>query len=258
MVPWNSEFVREFRGGGPWESFFKKRILPLFLMLSHLVFERARMASIGNSLSRRASTYCKQTVSLWMVTPMLLEGSRTWRGSQKNKMKHEYGMFYSSSTRDDEYVVVSMCRVATLQVAFMLLLFLLVEKWHFDLGFFVGAADAAEEENDINHPDDNDNDLCTVYIAESTILGAGLGIFTAIDRPEGSMIGKGDVMIPLIDLLYHFRAMILTNNNNSCHNFDQMAEQLNPFLDYVWNGPMLGMQRETAHPFTPEYYVSGA
>lgn len=39
---------------------------------------------------------------------------------------------------------------------------------------------------------------CGLYLAESTIPGAGLGIFTAVDKEPGETVGYGDVCIPMV------------------------------------------------------------
>ena len=49
---------------------------------------------------------------------------------------------------------------------------------------------------------------CSLYMAESTIPHAGLGIFTGVPRHAGDDIGTGDVLIPVIDLWYHLDAGI--------------------------------------------------
>jgi hypothetical protein len=41
---------------------------------------------------------------------------------------------------------------------------------------------------------------CDLYIAESTIPNAGLGIFTGVGRKEGESVGNGDLCLPLIDI----------------------------------------------------------
>ena len=64
---------------------------------------------------------------------------------------------------------------------------------------------------------------CGLYIGESTIPNAGLGIFTAIAKEEGDTVGNGDVCIPLLDM--------------SWHNGDDF---FNPFADYVWAGEVMG------------------
>lgn len=43
---------------------------------------------------------------------------------------------------------------------------------------------------------------CRLYLAESTIPGAGLGIFTAVEQQVGDTVGEGDICIPLIDLYW--------------------------------------------------------
>jgi hypothetical protein len=44
---------------------------------------------------------------------------------------------------------------------------------------------------------------CELYLAESTIPNAGLGIFSAIERNPGDVFGAGDVCLPLYDPKSH-------------------------------------------------------
>jgi hypothetical protein len=74
----------------------------------------------------------------------------------------------------------------------------------------------------------NDNSECELFLALSTLPGAGLGIFTAVDRKPGDAVGSGDVCLPQIDLQYHNRKPA----------FDSMQ-------DYYWQGSNMGMARET-------------
>jgi hypothetical protein len=61
---------------------------------------------------------------------------------------------------------------------------------------------------------------CTLYMAQSTIPHAGLGIFTGIERAPGENVGSGDVLIPVIDLWYHLDAPM-------------SDEHLDPTADYM-------------------------
>jgi hypothetical protein len=61
---------------------------------------------------------------------------------------------------------------------------------------------------------------CTLYMAQSTIPHAGLGIFTGIPRAPGETLGSGDVLIPVIDLWYHLDAPM-------------SEEHLDPTADYM-------------------------
>lgn len=70
---------------------------------------------------------------------------------------------------------------------------------------------------------------CGLYIAESTLPDAGLGVFTAIPRSKGSTLGHGDVCVPFKDLYW---------NSNA-------AQLNNPFKDYFWSGAAMGMLTET-------------
>jgi hypothetical protein len=78
---------------------------------------------------------------------------------------------------------------------------------------------------------------CGLYIAESTIPNAGLGIFTAQAKKPMDPLGSGDVCIPNIDIKYHG------------HVFD-------PFADYYWSAFSLGMTRES-HANDMDAYCPG-
>jgi hypothetical protein len=83
---------------------------------------------------------------------------------------------------------------------------------------------------------------CGIYMALSTIPGAGLGSFTGVDRQEGDVISDGDVMLPIYDLEYHLQALgpEMTRHKD--------WEYIDPTRDYVWWGPDVLMRRESAHP----------
>ena len=73
---------------------------------------------------------------------------------------------------------------------------------------------------------ENDS-ACTLYLAESTIPNAGLGIFTTIPRMPGDVVGEGgDICIPQINMEYHH------------------YDQVDPFEDYVWSGLAMKMDSE--------------
>lgn len=72
---------------------------------------------------------------------------------------------------------------------------------------------------------------CELYIAESTIPNAGIGLFSGSAKLELDAIGNGDKAIPLVDLYFH--------NNYFVDGF------ANPTVDYVWSGEQMGMVLET-------------
>jgi SET domain len=77
---------------------------------------------------------------------------------------------------------------------------------------------------------------CTLYLARSSIPGAGLGIFTTVAKKVGDSIDTlGDGCIPLIDLHWHHAQ------------YDPHAgvHALDPFTDYLWSGQSMGMHEET-------------
>lgn len=49
----------------------------------------------------------------------------------------------------------------------------------------------------------NMNPECTLVMAPSTLPNSGWGMFTLTDRPRGSPITFGDVVVPIADLLQH-------------------------------------------------------
>ena len=90
--------------------------------------------------------------------------------------------------------------------------------------FVVGLTIAASDANDSGNSNSGDpprNLECDLYMAQSTIPNAGLGIFTAIERRKGDTVGEGDVCIPLIDLEWHH------------------PEAFYPFQEYAWAGEVM-------------------
>jgi SET domain len=104
--------------------------------------------------------------------------------------------------------------------------------------------------NDVENSDLNNRSQfqCGLYLAESTIPGAGLGAFTGIDRKPGDIIGQGEVMVPIYDAQYHLQAL-----GPKIAKRDDW-EYLDPTRDYVWYGSDLGMQYESSNPFD---HISG-
>jgi hypothetical protein len=68
---------------------------------------------------------------------------------------------------------------------------------------------------------------CDLYLAESTIPNAGLGIFSAVEKESGETVGNGDICIPLFEIYWH----------NDYDFFLLMSE-------YVWDGRVMGMHLE--------------
>lgn len=85
-------------------------------------------------------------------------------------------------------------------------------------------------------PASTNEPICSLYMAPSTIPGAGLGIFTGIDRKVGEIVGQGDVILPVSDLEFHFSA---NENYSPWFYYD-------PTKEYVWAGGQMGVQFESA------------
>ena len=47
------------------------------------------------------------------------------------------------------------------------------------------------------------DDTCGTYLAESTIPGAGLGMFTGHDFSTGEEITPGDIILPILEFGWH-------------------------------------------------------
>jgi hypothetical protein len=77
--------------------------------------------------------------------------------------------------------------------------------------------------------------LCGLYVAESTLPGAGIGIYSGVEHQSGSVIGYGDVCIPIIDLKTHWR-----------EGYEDSWSWYNPFGEYEWSGLSMGMAFESA------------
>jgi len=71
---------------------------------------------------------------------------------------------------------------------------------------------------------------CGLYMAQSTIPNAGLGIFTSIPIKPMDIIGKGDVCLPQVNGKLYTSGSTLNN----------------PFEAYQWTGQSMGMSRESS------------
>ena len=79
---------------------------------------------------------------------------------------------------------------------------------------------------------------CTLYLGESTIPNAGLGIFSAIDIPKDSKIGTGDLVIPLFDKKFStLLGSYSWNGKDQCsHNEAELVDNLCPGVQAIVNG----------------------
>lgn len=94
------------------------------------------------------------------------------------------------------------------------------------------ASASTKEDSSTTTPDEEEYLECDLYIAESTIPHAGLGIFTAIEKQVGDVVGDGDVAFPMFELDWHNGVAL------------QTPEYYDPFADYVWDGVTMGMAFE--------------
>ncbi|CAB9497784.1 Guanylate cyclase [Seminavis robusta] len=72
---------------------------------------------------------------------------------------------------------------------------------------------------------DKEDGQCSLYLAPSTIPGAGLGMFSSVHRAVGEPMGTGEVIVPLVEL----------------HFYSGQADLFNPFSDYYWRGREKGL-----------------
>jgi hypothetical protein len=82
---------------------------------------------------------------------------------------------------------------------------------------------------------------CDLYIAESTIPRAGLGIFSGVAKSKGDFIGNGDKAIPVVDFSWHGGDY----TDDPRLDEEESAQFFNPLADYVWHGVGMGMDYET-------------
>lgn len=79
--------------------------------------------------------------------------------------------------------------------------------------------------------EDDDDSACALFLAPSTISGAGLGIFAGKDYSVGEGVGEGDVVIPVRNI-----------GQDLDFKFSNMYEHA--FEDYVWDFAYLGLGLE--------------
>jgi hypothetical protein len=78
--------------------------------------------------------------------------------------------------------------------------------------------------------EDTTEDTCGLYIAESTIPNAGLGIFAGRAFEIGEEVGNGDVAIPLIEFPWHNGYMT-----------SDVENYFDPTVNYRWDAKAMGM-----------------
>ena len=70
------------------------------------------------------------------------------------------------------------------------------------LVLFVGEVVLSTSEDLIQSTSETTNNECSLFLAESTIPNAGMGVFTTIALDKGKMVAS-DIGIPIIDLEWH-------------------------------------------------------
>eukprot|EP00339_Tiarina_fusa_P007328 CAMPEP_0117075162 /NCGR_PEP_ID=MMETSP0472-20121206/52993_1 /TAXON_ID=693140 ORGANISM="Tiarina fusus, Strain LIS" /NCGR_SAMPLE_ID=MMETSP0472 /ASSEMBLY_ACC=CAM_ASM_000603 /LENGTH=84 /DNA_ID=CAMNT_0004800557 /DNA_START=16 /DNA_END=266 /DNA_ORIENTATION=+ len=82
-----------------------------------------------------------------------------------------------------------------------------MKRWvlsvHLLLAAGSGSCMGKEEDDDVAAPLE-----CDLYIADSTIPFAGLGIFTTVEKKVGDTVGNGDICFPLLELDWHNGEML--------------------------------------------------
>jgi SET domain len=95
---------------------------------------------------------------------------------------------------------------------------------------------------------------CDLYLSASTIPNAGLGIFAGKDFVKGQYIGRGDVCIPFTDMYHHINLFGVLENET---HYPSLPYTFNPFRDYFWSGPSMGMFHGETATFDSEAYCPG-
>ena len=81
----------------------------------------------------------------------------------------------------------------------------------------------------------DESNKCLLYLAESTIPNAGLGIFTGVPVEEGKILGRvGDAAFPTVDQDWHVspETSMLSKHSGDYHW---------PLTNYDWNADVIGM-----------------
>lgn len=85
---------------------------------------------------------------------------------------------------------------------------------------------------------DDESNPCRLYLAQSTIPHAGLGVFSGTDLEFGQMIGRvGDPAFPTVDHDWH-------NSPETGSISKHEADYHWPLTNYDWNAPDIGMDDE--------------
>ncbi|KAL7533531.1 hypothetical protein ACHAXR_008233, partial [Thalassiosira sp. AJA248-18] len=85
---------------------------------------------------------------------------------------------------------------------------------------------------------EDESNPCQLYLAQSTIPNAGLGVFAGTSFDYGQMIGRvGDAAFPVVDQDWH-------NSPDSGSQSKYEADYHWPLTNYDWNAPDIGMENE--------------
>lgn len=98
---------------------------------------------------------------------------------------------------------------------------------------------------------------CGIWVAPSTIDGAGLGMFAGRDfRPQEELLPSGDSMVPIVDYRYHALASSKTNHtwlwDEYSWNSDKMLAHLEGKFQVMLASPGFG---SVANSFIPLFNV---
>lgn len=95
-----------------------------------------------------------------------------------------------------------------------------------------GAADATDPGSEMDSTggvSSSSSPVCSVYIAPSTIPGAGLGVYVSEPLAEGDIVETGSMCIPMVDI----------------EDYNRWNSRENPFENYHWNAADFGMLLES-------------
>ena len=85
---------------------------------------------------------------------------------------------------------------------------------------------------------DDSSNTCLLYLAESTIPNAGLGVFTGVPVEEGSLLGRvGDAAFATVDQDWH-------NSPETGMVSKHSGDYHWPLTNYDWNAPDIGLDDE--------------
>jgi hypothetical protein len=135
--------------------------------------------------------------------------------------------------------------------------FIIVLVWEYSISLLVHATSEEEEESTSEDINSIKKAKCGIWLAPSTITGAGLGMYAGIDfNEDDEILPTGDSIVSIVDFLQHRTAMNRTDDTFLWDEYTWNADGLHAsddgFYEATITSPGLGA---AANSFLPIYNV---